>query len=83
MTDTLPPAHAQTASEERVETRLTDLEIKQSYSDDLLEQLNMLVYQQQMQIDALKSHILHLQQVQGAASSQGSNSAREELPPHY
>ena len=33
--------------------RLTELEIKASYSDDLLEQLNLIIYRQQQQIDAL------------------------------
>ena len=38
--------------------RLTELEIKASYSEDLLEQLNMTIYRQQLQIDALL-HELH------------------------
>ena len=36
---------------EDTDQRLTALEIKSSYSDDLLEQLNLLVYRQQLQID--------------------------------
>ena len=32
--------------------RLTELEIKASYSEDLLEQLIMTIYRQQLQIDA-------------------------------
>lgn len=75
--------HTATQLHERIDARLTDLEIKQSYTDDLLENLNLLVYQQQAQIDALKAHILHLQQMQNTAASDGARSAREELPPHY
>ncbi|MBV8124566.1 MAG: SlyX family protein, partial [Paucibacter sp.] len=36
-----------------IEQRLTDLEIKISFQEDLLEQLNQTVFRQQEQIDAL------------------------------
>ena len=67
------------------EQRLTALEIKASYSDDLLEQLNLLVYRQQLQIDAL---VHKLQQLDQQLPEAGSGTAaprnlRDELPPHY
>ncbi|WP_287919492.1 SlyX family protein, partial [Comamonas sp.] len=37
---------------ETLEARVMDLEVKASYTDDLLEQLNMTIYRQQQQIDA-------------------------------
>ena len=42
--------------------RLTELEIKASYSEDLLEQLNMTIYRQQLQIDALLHELQQLRQ---------------------
>ena len=60
--------------------RITELEIKASYADDLLEQLNALVAKQQQQIDALVREVRGLREQ--SASSSGT-SLRDELPPHY
>lgn len=64
--------------------RLTELEIKASYAEDLLEQLNMMIYRQQQQIDSLTQQVAHLIR-QGQESGQGGTSGnlRDELPPHY
>lgn len=64
--------------------RLDELEIKASYAEDLLEQLNLAVYRQQQQIDALQRQLHELEQrslAESAASS--ARSLRDELPPHY
>ncbi len=67
-----------------VNARLTELEIKLSYSEDLLEQLNLTVYRQQAQIDTLLAHVQHLRLMQAASSEGGGGGdARNELPPHY
>jgi SlyX protein len=64
--------------------RLTDLEIKSSYADDLLEQLNMTIYRQQQQIDSLIQQVAHLrQQSQNAGQDGAARNLRDELPPHY
>mgnify|MGYP003597213168 CR=1 FL=1 len=63
--------------------RLTDLEIKASYSEDLLEQLNMAIYRQQLQIDALLGELQQLRQQQSDSSSAAPRNLRDELPPHY
>ena len=71
---------------EAVNARLTELEVKLSYSEDLLEQLNMTVYRQQEQIDALLAQVAQLRLMQASAASGGGASARDprdELPPHY
>ncbi|MFO0121544.1 MAG: SlyX family protein, partial [Inhella sp.] len=47
---------------DRTDARLTELEIKASYADDLLEQLNALVARQQQQIDLLQRELLALRQ---------------------
>jgi SlyX protein len=64
--------------------RLTELEIKSSYADDLLEQLNMTIYRQQQQIDSLVQQVAHLrQQSQNAGQDRAARNLRDELPPHY
>lgn len=65
------------------EKRLMELEIKASFSEDLLEQLNQTIYRQQREIDALAREIgqlkLQAQQSGGAAP----RSPADDLPPHY
>ena len=63
--------------------RLTELEIKASYSEDLLEQLNMAMYRQQLQIDALLQELQQVRQQQSQSSSGAPRNLRDELPPHY
>ena len=64
--------------------RLTELEIKSSYAEDLLEQLNMTIYRQQQQIDSLVLQITQLKlQSQNAGQEGAARSLRDELPPHY
>ncbi len=65
------------------EQRLTELEIKASFTDDLVEQLNQVIIRQQCQIDALVFEVQRLRQQLPDASSSGSNHPRDELPPHY
>jgi SlyX protein len=64
--------------------RLTDLEIKASYADDLLDTLNALVARQQEQIDLLLREVSRLRQRGGDdGQSAGPRDPRDELPPHY
>lgn len=67
-----------------LEDRLTELEIKASYADDLLDTLNAVVARQQEQIDLLLREVSQLRR-QGAADggSPGFRNPRDELPPHY
>lgn len=65
------------------ERRLTDLEIKASYSEDLLEQLNLLVYRQQQQMDTLLQELQRLRQQLPEGGSGAPRNLRDELPPHY
>jgi SlyX protein len=63
------------------EERITELEIKASFADDLLEQLNDLVARQQQQIDALQRELIALrQQVRDGGPASGPI---DERPPHY
>ena len=43
-----------------MESRITDLEIKISYTEDLLDELNRIVFRQQQQIDLLAKEIRSL-----------------------
>ena len=63
--------------------RLTDLEIKASYTEDLLDQLNLTIYRQQQQIDRLVQEIVQLQQQAPDGGSGGARNLRDDLPPHY
>jgi SlyX protein len=66
-----------------MEARLTELEVKLTYAEDLLEELNQTVYRQREEIDFLKRELLRLaQQVRDWAPSDDAQS-RHELPPHY
>jgi SlyX protein len=66
-----------------LEQRLIDLEIKASYTDDLLDRLNEEVVRQQAQIDLLKREIGRLQQLVQDGTTGPARSLRDELPPHY
>lgn len=72
-----------TAPHAEVEARLERLEVKASYGEDLLDELNRLVIEQQCQIDALRHELLALRAQLPAADGAGFRSLREELPPHY
>ncbi len=63
--------------------RLTDLEVKASFMEDLVDQLNTVVVRQQDQIDALVRQVLQLRQQGPADEPGGFRSLRDELPPHY
>lgn len=67
---------------EALEARIMDLEVKASYTDDLLEQLNMTIYRQQ-QIDALINEVRQLRQQVPEGGQGAPCNLRDELPPHY
>ena len=66
-----------------VEQRLTDLEIKASFSEDLLDQLNQVVVRQQQQIDRLIREIGQLKQQMPDAGTGVFSRSGDDLPPHY
>ncbi|ALM82633.1 SlyX family protein [Bordetella sp. N] len=64
--------------------RIDELEIKASFADDMLEQLNDVILRQQRQIDALARQLADMrQQVDQAGSGTTLSTLREEIPPHY
>lgn len=70
-------------SSESVDRRLMDLEIKSSFTEDLVERLNEVIVRQQAQIDRLQREVLDLRDQARAADPGSFRSIRDELPPHY
>ena len=67
----------------RVDDRLDALEVKAAFAEDLLEQLNLMVYRQQQQIERLQRELTELRQQLSEGSGAAPRSLRDELPPHY
>ena len=68
---------------ERIDARLTELEIKASFSEDTLDRLNEVVVRQQAQIDALLRQLAAVREQIPADGQESLRSLRDELPPHY
>ena len=67
-----------------LDLRLTNLEIKASFTEELLDQLNEVVVRQQRQIDALLREVADLRrQAPENPVASPFRSLRDELPPHY
>ena len=71
------------AQAQRIEQRLTDLEIKASFTEDLVDQLNAVIVRQQDQIDRLLRQLEDLRDQLPAEDITIGRSLRDELPPHY
>ena len=63
--------------------RLESLEIKASFTEDLLDQLNLTIYRQQELLDRLTREVIQLRQQAPEGGSNGPRDLRDELPPHY
>ena len=69
-----------------VDQRLTELEIKASFTEDLLEQLDKVIVRQQQQIDLLLREVSELRQPAtdtAAGLPGGTRNLRDDLPPHF
>lgn len=72
--------------ETRTESRLVDLEVKASFTDDLLDRLNLVIYRQQEQIDRLIVQLNQLRRQlpeEGPGEAGAGHNSRSEVPPHY
>jgi SlyX protein len=66
-----------------VESRLSEIEIKLSFNEDLLEELNRTVARQQQQIAELEQQVRDLRlQLQRSLPAETGGSG-DETPPHY
>jgi len=78
-----PVSNAVMEPQDDIDERLTQLEIKASFAEDLVDHLNALVARQQDQIDLLMRELAALRR-QGPEGEPGaSRNLRDELPPHY
>lgn len=66
-----------------METRLTELEAKMSFAEDLIDSLNQTVFRQQEKIDLLERQIRLLHQQVLALQPDEERDLRDEIPPHY
>lgn len=66
-----------------MEDRITELEVKLAFAEDLLETLNTTVYRQQERIDQLERVVRELRQLVLQAIPTEQRSLRDEIPPHY
>ena len=76
---TLPPMNRLLAAEQR----LVELEIKASFSEDTVDQLNAVIVRQQQQIDQLGRELARLREQAPAGGPEPFRSLLDELPPHY
>lgn len=64
--------------------RITELEIKLSFQEELLDTLNQTVIRQQQQMDLLQQQMrLLYQQIKSLSSPTDSSPQQQEMPPHY
>jgi SlyX protein len=63
--------------------RITELEVKAAFTEDLLDTLNETVARQQQQIEALLREVLALRRQAPEEGGAGLRSLRDEIPPHY
>ncbi|MFG6447353.1 SlyX family protein [Roseateles sp. BYS180W] len=68
---------------QRLEARITELEIKASFAEDLVDHLNQTVVRQQQQIEFLAAQLRELKQQSASDGGPATRSLRDELPPHY
>jgi len=66
-----------------MEDRLTELEIKLGYAEDLLEELNRTVFRQQQQMAQLQQEIRALRSQLESSIPAEQRSLVDDVPPHY
>jgi SlyX protein len=66
-----------------MDARINELEVKLSFAEDLLEQLNLTVFRQQQQIEGLRREMRALRQQMMESLPAEQRSLRDEIPPHY
>lgn len=67
-----------------IEERLVNIETKIAFQEDLIEELNMTIYQQQKQLEQLDATCKVLaRHIASLAESSGESKSVNERPPHY
>jgi len=70
-------------SERGADERITELEIKLGYAEDMIDTLNQAVFRQQEQIDLLQRQLTELHRRMRESGAADAFDPGEELPPHY
>ena len=84
MTDTPPQAMPTPGAQNHsTDARLIDLEIKASFLEDTVDQLDSALARQQQQIEALMREVLQLRAQWTSTAPEAAGNPRDELPPHY
>ena len=65
------------------QARLEKIETKLSFAEDLLEELNHLVFRQQEQIKRLQAQLDRVAQKQSDTTLSERFDLRDDIPPHY
>ncbi|MBV8665024.1 MAG: SlyX family protein [Burkholderiaceae bacterium] len=65
------------------EDRLVEIEIKLSRSDDMLDELNKVIYEQQKKIERLETLYVEMLRRMPDRSEESGNAVQHEKPPHY
>lgn len=65
-----------------MQERVTELEVKLAFAEDLLDTLNQTVFRQQEQIERLQREVRELRDTLQSLPAE-QRSLRDELPPHY
>ncbi len=65
------------------QARLTEIETKLAFAEDLLDTLNQTVVRQQDQIDSLQQQLRLLNDSLKDAQPDESRTLRDDIPPHY
>ena len=68
---------------EDLEARLAEIEIKLSFTENLVDELNSTVYRQQQHIDQLQKALLELRRQVEQLTPPEPGDLRQEIPPHY
>jgi SlyX protein len=66
-----------------MQSRIAELEVKLSFCEELLEELNKTVYRQQQQIDLLQKEIAALREQVKTSMPAEPREPADETPPHY
>lgn len=66
-----------------MEARVTELEVKLAFAEDLLETLNRTVFRQQERLELLERQVRDLRQLALQALPAEQRNLRDEIPPHY
>lgn len=66
-----------------MDSRITELEIKLSFTEDLLDAVNLTVYRQQERIERLEREMRALREWVVTNLPAEQRDLREEIPPHY